>query len=98
MISLSLHPGYACLDDVKQADEVEMLKVELLKQPLGPGHSPHRTGEFLDAHFETRGAAVEEIQRYINRHQLRGYVEEQDYWWCRNNGDRENVILIISPG
>jgi hypothetical protein len=72
-------------------------KVEKFEQLLGPGQQPMQTGEYLGggAEFPTRHAAEEAVKRHVGGYTHLGQNEERDYWWCRNDNDTKNLVLII---
>jgi hypothetical protein len=37
------------------------------------------------------------IERHINNYPCHGYDGAQDYWWCRNESDKANTVLLIEP-
>lgn len=71
-------------------------RIERYEQALQPGQ-PFVPLDPVNASYGTRMQAQEDIRQiYLDKRGMRhGYNEEQDYWWCRQEGQLKNLILMI---
>ena len=71
-----------------------MFRVELHERALGP-EQPLRLVNSHFAKFSKRDEAVGYIEGLIKPSKHRGHNEEQDAWWCWNDGHTVERVLII---
>jgi hypothetical protein len=71
-----------------------MLRIVQFEQPLRQGL--RRVGLFRE-NIADRAEAVRLIERHISSYPCHGYDGAQDYWWCRNESDTANTVLLIEP-
>jgi hypothetical protein len=71
-----------------------MVRIELHERALGP-EQPLRLLNSDFAKFINRDEAIRYIKVHIKQRKHRGHNEEQDAWWCWNDGDTVEKVLII---
>jgi hypothetical protein len=71
-----------------------LLRIVQFEQPLGQGL--RRVGLFR-LHVTDMPEAVRLIEQHIRGYASHGYDGAQDYWWCRNETDKANIVLLIEP-
>jgi hypothetical protein len=74
--------------------ETKVWIVDIFERDLGPGEPLRRLGVPF-GEFDHRQDALDAIAHHIHQHDLSGRNDEQDYWWCRDQDDRKNLIFII---
>lgn len=71
------------------------MRVELRRKAVGE----KSLGELVRSsigEFESRAAAEAFIEGYIEKYAKRGKEGQRDYWWCRNEDDKDNLVLWIT--
>lgn len=77
-----------------------MWRVELRRKAVGEVGIGTITRQSV-GEFPTRAQAVEFVEDYIKNFDRQGEGEngEQDYWWCRKEGDEQNLVLrVVAAG
>lgn len=72
-----------------------MYNVRRYEVPLGANQRLLATGYLSLGRSTSYEEAVGKVREYVAKFDRSGKNHEQDWWWCRNNGDARNTVLII---
>jgi hypothetical protein len=72
-----------------------MWKICRFEQPKEPAQD-HSLAGYLHENIEgERSVAMQLIEQHVRKYDHKGWNEEQDHWWCWNDGDAAITILTI---
>lgn len=73
-----------------------MFRVEVSMRDVPRGSKVVHCG-YLDERLATEEDAAEAIKAAISGHNQHGHNEDKICWWCRNAGERKNMLFMIKP-
>jgi hypothetical protein len=72
-----------------------MFTIAIFERSLGPDQRAIRKGA-LAFSIQDHANAVRRVEAFIADFTVKGWNDEQGYWWCRNEGDPVTTILVIT--
>lgn len=72
-----------------------MWRIKQFRSPLGHKEEAVSAGYLQRLIAGDHADVVKIIEDHIRAHDFHGRSDEQDSWWCRNKGDKENLVLVI---